>query len=164
MQKHLARGIAASCALAALAAAGPALGGDPVSTSFSARFELGGTIEFVLTEDKKRKVHSIAITDIMANCGGNAAALDFDIYGNTKVLDDRSFAVRSEDGEGAKAIVRGHFSRKFKRAKGSARLHGKFDLGTGEGRTQCESGKQKFKATVPASLRGNLATKNRRRK
>jgi len=138
--------------LAALAAAGPALAGDPVSTRFSGQLELGGepsgTIGFVLDEDKKRKVHSIAITDMRANCGGNAAELDFDIYGNTKVLDDRKFAVRSEDGEGAKAIVRGRFSRKFKRAKGTARLHGKFDLGTGGGRTKCETGKQKFKATV----------------
>ena len=148
VQKVLARGIAASCVLAALAAAGPALGGDPVSTSFSARFELGGTIEFVLDEGKKRKVHGIAITDMRANCGGKNAELDFSIYGNTKVLDDRSFAVRSEDGEGAKAIVRGHFTPKFKSAKGSARLHGKFDLGSGEGRSKCESGKQKFKATV----------------
>jgi hypothetical protein len=152
VQKRLARGIAALCALAALAAAGAAQGGEPVSTSYSAQLELGGepggTIEFVLDEGKNRKVHDIAITDMRANCEGNAAELDFHIYGNTKVLDNRSFAVRSEDGEGAKAIVRGRFSRKFKSAKGTARLHGKFKLVGAEGRTKCESGKQTFKATV----------------
>ena len=93
-----------------------------MSTSFSAQFEFdgepaepGGTIEFVLDEGNKRKVHDIAITDMKANCEGNAAELDFDIYGNTKVLDDRSFAVRSEDVQNpkAKAVVRGRFSREF---------------------------------------------------
>jgi hypothetical protein len=149
----LARGIAASCALAALAAAGPALGGDPVSKQFSANLKLdgtpGGTIEFVLDDGEKRKVHSISITAIVANCEDNRGELNFDIYGHTKVLDDRSFAVRSADIDNpkAKAVVRGQFSRKFKRAKGSARLYGKFNLGGG-GLTDCESRKQKFKATV----------------
>jgi hypothetical protein len=77
-----------------------------------------------------------------------AGELDYSIKGNTSVLDDRSFAVRSEDGEGAKAIVRGQFTRRFKTAKGSARLHGKFPVGAGGARTKCETGKQKFKATV----------------
>lgn len=142
-------------ALAALAAAGPALGGDPVSTPFSAQFEFDnepeepdGTIEFVLGSGRKRKVHDIVITDMKANCGGRAAELDFNIYGNTKVLDDRSFAVRSEDGDGAKAIVRGQFFRKFKRAKGSTRLHGKFLLEGDQSRTKCETGKQKFRAKM----------------
>ena len=128
-----------------------------MSTSFSAQFEFDGepaepdgTIEFVLDEGNKRKVHDIAITDMKANCENNAAELDFDIYGNTKVLDDRSFAVRSEDVHNpkAKAVVRGRFSRGFKRAEGSARLYGKFSLGGADGRTECETGKQKFKATV----------------
>lgn len=156
--KVLARGITAITALVALAAAGPALGGNPPSTSFSAQLEFDdrpeepdGTIEFVLDEGNKRKVHDIAITDMKANCGGNAGELDFHIYGNTKVLDNRSFAVRSEDGEGAKAIVRGRFSRKFKSAKGTVRLHGKFPVGAGGERTKCETGKQEFKATVTGS-------------
>jgi len=128
-----------------------------VSTSFSAGFEFDGepaepdgTIELVLDQGNKRKVHDIAITDMKANCGGNAAELNFDIYGNTKVLDDRSFAVRSEDIQNpkAKAVVRGRFSRSFKRVKGSARLYGKFNLGGADGRTKCETGKQKFKATM----------------
>jgi hypothetical protein len=149
--KILARGIAASCALAALAAAGPALGGDPVSKPFSATLELdgapGGTIEFVLDEGKKRKVHSISITAMVANCEDNRGELDFDIYGHTKVLDDRSFAVRSKDASGkGKAIVRGKFSRKFKRSTGSARVYGKFLFQ--DGWSKCESGKQKFVATV----------------
>jgi hypothetical protein len=62
-------------------------------------------------------------------------------------LPNRSFAVASEDGNGAQAIVQGRFSRKFTRAKGSARLHGKFNL-DGAGRTKCDSGKQKFVAKV----------------
>jgi hypothetical protein len=149
--KVLARGFAALTTLAAFAAAGPVLGGDRVSTSFSAGFELGeppGTLEFVLVERKKRKVQDISVTDMAADCGGRYAKLDYQIFGNTKVLDNRSFAVRSEDGRGAKAVVRGHFSRKFKRARGTVRLHGKFDIDDGAGRSRCESGKQKFKATV----------------
>jgi hypothetical protein len=151
--KVLARGFAALTTLAAFAAASPALGGNPVSTSFSGSFpdfekQPGGTIEFVLDKGKKDKVHDISITDMAASCAGRAAALDFNIYGNTKVYGDRSFAVRSEDGLGAKAIVRGEFSRRFSRAEGTARLNGKFDIDNGAGRTSCESGKQKFKATV----------------
>lgn len=134
--------------LAAFAAASPALGEEPVSTSFSASFDLGGTIEFILDNGKKDEVHDISIENLAARCRGRAAELDFNIFGSTKVYGDRSFAVRSEDGEGAKAVVRGQFSRKFNRVKGSARLHGKFDTDDGPDRSSCESGKQKFKATI----------------
>jgi hypothetical protein len=149
VQKALARGITASCVLAALAAAGPALGGDPVSTQYSAAFEYGGTISFVRDKgNHNQNVHDIQIEAISANCGGRAGELNYSILGNTKILDDRSFAVRSEDGDGGKAIVRGQFTRRFKTTKGTARLHGKFQLAGTEGPTKCETGKQKFKATI----------------
>jgi hypothetical protein len=116
-----------------------------VSTPFSATFELGGTISFVLDRGANRKVHDIQITDITADCEGSRGLLDFTIYGKTEVLDDRSFAVRSEDASGkGKAVVRGRFSRRLKRAKGSARVYGKFQFD--DGWSNCESGKQRFVA------------------
>ncbi len=143
--------------LAAFAAASPALGGPATPIPFAAPLEEMckpedpcGAISFQL--DKKprdeRKVHDIEITDMAAACEGRKGRLKFSIFGYTKVLDDRSFAVRSEDGEGAKAVVRGQFSRKFRRAKGTVRLWGMFDLDDGAGRSKCESGKQKFTATI----------------
>ena len=151
VQKALARGIAAIVRARCSGGGGPCAGRrsgfDVVLGTVRARL---ATIEFVLDQDDKRKVHDIAIADMVANCEDNRAELDFDIYGNTKVLDDRSFAVRSEDVQNpkAKAVVRGQFSRKFKRVRGTARLYGKFKLGGDEGLTQCETDKQKFKATV----------------
>jgi hypothetical protein len=146
--KVLARGIAALTALAALAAAGPALGGDPVPVSYFAEFEYGGEISFDLVNENP-KVRDIEIEDISAACEGEAAELDFIIFGKTPVLPDRSFAVFSKDPEGrGKAIVKGRFSRSFKRAEGSARMYGSYRLIGGEGWTKCESGKQKFVARI----------------
>ena len=153
MQKVLARGITALCALAALAAASPALGGDPEpstysSSTYSSSFGFGGTISFQREKaNHNQRVHDIEINAIGADCEGRAGELNYTILGTTKVLDDRSFAVRSKDASGkGKAIVRGEFSRKFKRAKGSARVYGKFLFQ--DGWSKCESGKQKFVATV----------------
>jgi hypothetical protein len=146
--KVLARGIAALAALAATAWAGPALAGSADPTPFSASFEEGGTISFQLDKHRgKRKVHDIAITDMAANCDDRNAELDFTIYGDTRVLDDRSFAVRSEDASGkGKAVVRAEFSRKFKHAEGTARIYGKFELQ--DGWSECETGKQEFVARI----------------
>jgi hypothetical protein len=135
-------------ALAALAAAGPAVGGDPIPVSYSAEFEYTGGISFDRVKENP-KVSNIEIEDMLADCEGAAAELDFSIYGKTPVLSDRSFAVFSKDPEGrGKAIVKGRFSPSFKRAKGSARLYGSYRLVGGEGWTKCESGKQKFVARI----------------
>ena len=50
-----------------------------------------GTVSFQLDKKPKdeRKVHDIEITDMAAACEGRKGRLDFNIYGNTKVLDDR---------------------------------------------------------------------------
>lgn len=146
MLKVLARGIAALTVLAALAAAGPAVGGD---RAYSANFENGGTISFELNQGNRPRVHDISIKGITATCEeGRNGYFIFDIYGWTPVLADRSFAVRSESEDGkAKAVVRGKFSRSFKRAEGTARVHGKLqdpELGW----VRCDSDKQKFVAKL----------------
>ena len=133
--------------LAAFAAAGLAVGGNTAPTSFSAPFELGGTIGFELVEKQRlSKVREIELEGLAADCERRAAELTFSIYGATPVLADRSFAVRSETKGGSKAVVRGRFTRRFARAKGTARLHGRFKLQ--DGWSRCESGKQKFKAEI----------------
>jgi hypothetical protein len=143
--KVLARGIAAMTLVAALVAAGPAVAEEATPTGFSAPFANGGTIAFELVEKRRlSKVREIELKDVAANCEGNAGQLSFSIYGATPVLADRSFAVRSESEGGGKAVVRGRFSRRFTRAKGRARLHGRFEFQ--EGWSSCESGKQRFKA------------------
>ena len=147
MLRVVARGIAALTALAALAAAGPAVGGDPVPVSYSAEFEYGGGISFDRVKENP-KVSDIEIEDMLADCEGAAAELRITISGKTPVLSDRSFAVFSKDRGRGKAIVKGRFSRSFKRAKGSARMYGSYRLVGGDGWTKCESGKQKFVARI----------------
>ena len=146
--KLLARGIAASTVFVALAAAGPAAGGDPAKTRYSADFKYGdGTISFVRREANRPKVARIRIKGMLADCEGSNVAVSYRIFGKTRVLSDRSFAVRSEDGEGGKAVVRGEFSRGARRVNGTARVHGLIKLSDGS-RVSCESGKQAFKATI----------------
>ncbi len=152
MLKVLVRGIAALTVLAALAAACVAMAGNTEPKYFAGEFDSepgSGSISFQLDRGKKPKVHDIAIDRIYADCAdGSTAGLRYTIDGNTPVLDDRSFAVRSVDGEGGKAIVRGKFSRKFKSAKGTAHVYGKFDF-NGTVR-KCDSGKQSYVAKVVA--------------
>lgn len=146
--KVLARGITASIALAALAAAGPALGGDPDPVAYSAEFEYGGGITFALV-NKNPKVRDIEIDKISADCEGvdGRGQLDFTIFGKTPVLDTRRFAVFSKDPEGrGKVIVKGRFSRDFDHAKGTTRVYGSYRLNGVPGWTKCDSGKQKFNA------------------
>ncbi|MDQ2675804.1 MAG: hypothetical protein M3Y34_03265 [Actinomycetota bacterium] len=145
MPHALTRGIAGLVALVALGAAGQAAAGNPAPASFSAPFESGGKISFELVRGQgERKVRAIEITDMAADCEGRAGEIDFTIFGSTPVLGDRSFAVRSEDATGGKAVVKGRFSRRFKRAAGIARLRGKFDVQ--DGRARCASGRQRFEA------------------
>ena len=134
--------------LAALAAAGPVLGGDPEPVPYSGELEDGGTISFTVV-NKNPKVRDIDIEDIYARCERSKALLSFFIFGKTPVLDNRRFAVFSRDPEGrGKAIVEGRFSKSFRRAKGTARLYGSYRL-EGEGWQKCETGKQEFVATIP---------------
>ena len=145
MPKALTRGIAVLAALAGPGTAGLAVGEDPPPLRFAASFESGGTIGFELAQrDGDRKVRAIQIIDMAADCEGRAGEIDFRIYGSTPVLGDRSFAVRSEDDSGGKALVRGKFSRRFGRAEGVARLRGRFNVQ--DGRARCTSGKQPFEA------------------
>lgn len=129
-------------------AAGAATGEGQPPRTFAADFELGGSISFVLESGAmSQKVHDIEISKIRANCEEQAAELDFVIYGNTKVLPDRTFAVRSETKNGRrKALVRARFSRDYQRAKGTVRVWGKFNF---DGTTRnCDTTKQEFVARV----------------
>ena len=147
--KALARGITGLIAAAALAAAGPALGGGSAPIPYYAEFEYGGEISFELKREK-RKVRSIQIRRMSANCEGEKAQLSFTIFGGTKLGAHRTFSVFSRDPEGrGKAVVKGQFSRDYLSAEGSARLYGSYRLTGGSGWTKCESGKQKFLATIP---------------
>jgi hypothetical protein len=142
----LARGIAALAVLAVLAAAGVAVAGQAAPKPYSAKFEDGGMISFQLERGNDKRVGNIYIDGMMGSCDdGESGLLRFAIDGTTPVLPDRSFAVRSKDGEGGKAIVRGKFSRRFKTAKGSARIYGKIHFTDGQTR-RCDSGKQKYLA------------------
>jgi len=141
----LARGIAAGMTLAVLAAAGPAVGGGTEPTVYAGPFEAGGKISFRLAHSNDPRVDQIKIEGITAQCRGGSGSLDFEIYGSTPVLADRSFAVRSEDGTGGRAVVKGRFSRQFKRAVGTARVFGRFRF-PGAGSTRCNSEKQSFVA------------------
>ena len=64
-------------------------------------FEFGGTISFQREKaNHKQKVHDIEINAIMApTAKANAASWTTRSTEHTKVLDDRSFAVRSEDAQ-----------------------------------------------------------------
>jgi hypothetical protein len=146
--KVLARGVAALTVLAALVAAVPAVGGNG-ERRYAAEFEQGGSITFRLERGDNPRVRDIDIDRIYAACdGGKTAGLQFAIAGSTPVLADRSFAVRSKDGQGGKAVVRGRFSRNFRRAKGRARVYGKFLIG--DTTFNCDSGKQRFVAREPS--------------
>ncbi len=138
----LARAIAVGMALVALGAAGPAMGGGGEPQAFKGSFTGAGEISFRLERASSRTVDRITITGISAECRSGSAELDYAIHGETSVLHDRTFAVRSEDGTGGKALVKGRFSRRFKRAKGTARVYGKFF----DGSARCDSEKQKFAA------------------
>ena len=137
------RGICALCLLVTLGAAGSAGATGDKPATFTGGFDSGGEVSFRLSGGSgDRAVDQISITGIAAECRRGSATLDFEIFGETPVNEDRSFAVRSLDGTGGKAKVRGQFSRKFKRVKGSVRVHGKFFDDT----ARCDSGRQKFKA------------------
>jgi hypothetical protein len=133
--------------LAALVAAGSAMGAGGKLKQFSAMFEYGGTISFELKKSRDgRKVRLISIDDIAADCEGQRGELEFVIKGSTPVLENRKFAVRSESTTGGEAVVKGKFSPKFKRAEGTARVSGEFFFK--EGPATCDSGKQEFAAKV----------------
>ena len=131
--------------LCALVAAGPASGGGSEPQTFSGAFATGGKVSFRLDRGSAPRVDQIMIEGITAACRGGTGKLDFEIYGSTPLLPDRSFLVRSEDGSGGKALVKGRFSRRFKRAVGVARVSGRFSFGAA-GSAPCDSGKQAFVA------------------
>ena len=134
--------------LAALVAAGPAVGGNG-ERSYAAEFEQGGSITFRLERGDNPRVRDIDIDRIYAACdGGATAGLQFAVSGSTPVLPDRTFAVRSKDDYRGRAVVRGRFSRNFRRAKGRARVYGKFLIGGTK--FSCDSGKQSFVAKEPS--------------
>jgi hypothetical protein len=146
--KVLAWGVAALTALAALVAAGPALGGNG-ERSYAAEFEQGGSIMFRLERGDDPRVRDIYIDGMAGQCEeGNSVLLGFSISGSTPVLSDRTFAVRSKDAYRGKAVVRGRFSRNFRRAKGRARVYGRFLIG--DTTFNCDSGKQRFVAREPS--------------
>jgi len=126
--------------LVALATAGSTAGAADRPTEFLGSFESGGEVSLRLSGGANKAVDRISIHAIAANCHPGSATLDFNIHGDTPVLDDRSFAVRSEDGTGGKAFVKGRFSRKYKRVKGAVRVHGKFF----DKAARCDSEKQRF--------------------
>lgn len=129
---------------AALAAATPAMGGGGEPKTYAGPIEQGGEISFRLS-GAGRKVDQIAISEIVADCRGGTGKLVFKIHGDTPVVEGRKFGVRSEDGSGGKALVRGKFSRNYKRAIGVVRVYGKFSFAPG-GSGSCDSGKQRFVA------------------
>jgi hypothetical protein len=135
------------CALAALTAAGPALGGSVKALQYEAKFEYGGKISFLRKETEPPKVARIKIRRIRANCEGTNVAVTYRIYGNAKVRSDGSFAVYSEDGKGGEAVVRGEFSANLEHVDGTARVGGMIKLGDGS-RVLCDSGKQPFLALI----------------
>lgn len=145
MQRVLAWGIAATCALAGLTAAGPALGGIAEPLRYEAKFEYGGKITFLRKETEPPKVARIRIRRM--RCEDVHVAVTYRIYGNAKVRSDGSFAVHSEDGKGGEAVVRGEFSPGLERVDGTARIHGMFKLNDGS-RAACDSGKQPFVALI----------------
>ena len=130
-----------SAALVALAGAGFAVAGQGPRT-FDGDLKKGGVVSFRLSGHDGKAVDDISIDGIAADCRPGSATLDYVIFGDTPVNDDRTFAVRSEDGTGGKALVKGRFSRKFRRVEGVVRVYGKF---FGDS-TRCDTGKQKFKA------------------
>lgn len=141
----MARGITAAITLLALAMAGTAMAEGPLKTqAYKASFELGGSISFQRHGGRAPTVDEIMIEDISVQCDPGSGYLDFEIYGDTPVLDDRSFTVRSKDRTGGKAKVSGRFNRKYTAAKGTARVYGKFPAQ--DGSVRCDSGKQKFVA------------------
>ncbi len=141
----MARGITPAITLLALATAGIALGEGPHKAQpYKASFEQGGTISFQRHGGRAPTVDEIMIKDISVKCDPGSGYLDFEIYGDTPVLDDRSFAVRSRDRTGGKAKVSGRFNRRYTWAKGAARVYGKFQ--SGNTTAACDSGKQKFTA------------------
>src|SRR5690349_12906360 len=142
--KVLARGIATSMTLAALAVAGPALGGTATETSFSGAFtDWEGNIYFTLRRgEQKQTVRDMRISRMRANCEGENAYLNFLIGGATIVFDNRKFAVLAETRKGGKAAVQGRFNREFTQAEGTVRLHGKFHFRGRPGRSKCETNKQ----------------------
>jgi hypothetical protein len=135
------------CALAALTAAGPALGGSAEALRYEAKFEYGGKITFLRKETEPPKVARIKIRRMSVNCEDVHVAVTYRIYGNAKVRSDGSFAVHSEDGDGGEAVVRGEFSADLERVDGTARIHGMIELSDGS-RVACESGKQPFVALI----------------
>ena len=147
MQRVLAWGIAATCALAVLTAGGPALGGIAEPLRYEAKFEYGGKISFLRKGAERPKVARIKIKRMRANCEDVHVALNYRIYGNAKVRSDGSFAVHSEDGEGGEAVVRGEFSADLERVDGTARIHGMIELSDGS-RVVCDSGKRPFSALI----------------
>jgi hypothetical protein len=145
---------------AALAATGVAAGGTSEPKLFTGSFEQGGTISLQLHRGNEKKVRYISIDRMSGRCeDGSGAQLSFSIEGGTPVLSDRSFAVRSKDGKGGKAIVRGRFSRGFKRVKGSARIYGRIHFTDGQTR-KCDSGRQKYLGKVSVGLRAGSETRN----
>ena len=145
VRKALARGIAAGTLACAFATAGIALGVDGEQHTYTDTLETGGTVSMRLTDEGRPKVDQIKIEEISAVCSGGTGALDFRIYGRTPVLENRSFVVRSEDGTGGKALVRGRFSRTYKRVTGIVRVYGMFHFGQ-DGSASCDSEKQIFLA------------------
>jgi hypothetical protein len=145
MRKVLARGIAAGIALIVLAAASPTVGGAGEAQTYSGEFAAGGQVFFRLNPGDAPKVDRIMIDGITAVCRGGTGSLRFQIHGSTPVLSDRSFRVRSEDGSGGKALVKGRFTRRFTRAKGVARVYGSFRFEP-NGSARCDSGRQAFVA------------------
>ncbi len=140
----LARGIAAGATLVALAAAGSALGGGTEPRTYLGEFERGGQVSFRLSANSNR-VDEFLIEDITADCQGGTGKLDFEIYGHTPRLPNRTFEVRSEDLTGGKALIKGKFSRSYRRATGVVRVWGRFRF-PAQGSTRCDSGKQAYVA------------------
>jgi hypothetical protein len=127
-------------ALLALATASSAGGLEGKATKFQGSLPGGGNVSLRLGASANPNVSKISIKGIGAECRRGSATLDYAISGGTPLLADRSFVVRSLDGTGGKAKVKGRFSRKFKRVEGKVRVHGRFF----DGKARCDSGKQKY--------------------
>ena len=116
--------------------------------SYAGEFDRSGSISLELKRGADKKVQNVYIEGLMGSCDdGQSAMLRFEIDGGTRVLPDRSFAVRAKDeADGGKAIVRGQFSRRFKEVQGTARIYGSIRFKDGE-RRRCDSGQQEYAAT-----------------
>lgn len=147
MAREKLRGSVALVALG-LALAAPAHAAAPQTHKYKGELDGGGAVSLRLNAKGDPVVDKIFMTSIAVRCDeGSGSVPYFAVQGSTPLSAKRDFSVRSEDGSGGKARVKGKFSRKYDRVKGFVRVHGTFtDRTSGTTVTNCDSGKVPYTA------------------